>query len=512
MAERRLKLKLGLFVAGALAILAGLIVFFGRAPEIFSNKVHYAVLFPEAPGIGPGIPIRKSGVRIGEVTGLDLDPESGQVRVEIRVEKKFLPRKSEDAIITKGILSGDTAIDFVPRLGDDGQPVPRGETWPAGSDIPGLQPITPRSLLTPATGILANAQVSLDKISRAFEKLERLQTVQPKLERALDEASETFKTVRTLVPEAKKTLDKINNFLGVDIPMPNNGVVPANFVDDPRFLAGQPMPPVDQTNLKALVKDIQDVARSVKPAVEELRGMMKRLEPEATSTLKSARQTFDNVNEVLSPENRKQVTELLKNANAVALSIVRISAALNSILEGAEKSLKNIDTVISSAGLVITDVRAFTKPLAAKSEALVTGVTDSADQLNKALVEVRALIGTFSKGNGSIQKLLTEPGVYQNLDDAAGSLARVLGKAEKITRDLEVFADKIARRPELIGIGGAVRPSSGLKDAPGAPLPAYRPDWPPSTAVRPSTSGTQNWLPPANPNPYPPPVQGYPPR
>jgi len=228
--------------------------------------------------------------------------------------------------------------------------------------------------------------------------------------------------------------------------------------------------------------------------------------------------TFDNVNEVLSPENKKQVSELLKNANAVAISIVRISAALTSILEGAEKSLKNIDAVVSSAGLVITDVREFTKPLAAKSEALVTGVTDSADQLGKALVEVRTLLATFGKGNGSIQKLLTDPGVYQNLDDAAGSLARVMGKAEKITRDLEVFADKIARRPELIGIGGAVRPSSGLKDVPGTMMPAYRPDWPPSSSARPSNG--PNWLPPANQNPspnpnsnpYPPPVQGYPPR
>jgi hypothetical protein len=91
--------------------------------------------------------------------------------------------------------------------------------------------------------------------------------------------------------------------------------------------------------------------------------------------------------------------------------------------------------------------------------------------------------------------------VYQNLDDAAGSLARVMARAEKITRDLEVFADKIARRPELIGVGGAIRPSSGLKDLPGTALPSYRPDWPPATGARPNDP---NWLQP--------PVQGYPPR
>src|SRR5262245_59365474 len=105
MAERGMRLKLGLFVAGTLVVLAGLVLFFGRAPELFSNKARYSILFPEAPGIGPGTPIRKSGVRIGEVSDLDLDAETGLVRVHIRVDRKFLPRKSEDATITKALFS-----------------------------------------------------------------------------------------------------------------------------------------------------------------------------------------------------------------------------------------------------------------------------------------------------------------------------------------------------------------------------------------------------------------------
>jgi hypothetical protein len=51
MGERGMRLKLGAFIAGTLAVLAGLVVFFGRAPELFSNKARYDILFPEAPGI-----------------------------------------------------------------------------------------------------------------------------------------------------------------------------------------------------------------------------------------------------------------------------------------------------------------------------------------------------------------------------------------------------------------------------------------------------------------------------
>jgi ABC-type transporter Mla subunit MlaD len=486
MAERGVRLKLGAFVGGALVVLAGLVVFFGRAPELFSNKAPYTVLFSEAPGVGAGTPIRKSGVRVGEVTDLDLDPESGQVRVRIRVDRRFLPRRSEDAIITRAILSGDTAIDFVPRLTDEGVPVPRGEEYPPGSEILGLPPITPRSILTPASGVIANAQQSLDRMVRAFENLQRLEKLGPKLDVALDEFTALARDVRGLVPEARRTLLRIQNLIGGDLPEAAPGGA--------GFVAARAQ---DPPNLRALIADIQEFVRAVRPVVDDLRALVRKLEPEVTAAVRSARQTFDSVNDVLSPENRKQVTELLKNVNAVAVYIVRISGALSTLLAAAEKTIQNIDTQVTAAGAVVGDVRAITRPLAARSEAIVTSVTESAEQLGKALAEVRMLLQTFGRGNGSIQKLLTDPTVYQNLDDAAGSLARVLARAEKITRDLEVFADKIARRPELIGIGGAVHPSSGLKGSPTAPLPSYRPDWPPAIPARP---GALNWLePPTTP-------------
>src|SRR5579859_820123 len=129
MAERALRLRLGLFMGGSLIALTGLVVLFGGAPQLFSNDVRYGIIFPEAPGIGPGTPIRKSGVRIGEVTELELDPQTSQVRIQIRVDRKFLPRKNEEATITKGLLSGDAAIDFLPKLSEEGGPSQPGEIY-----------------------------------------------------------------------------------------------------------------------------------------------------------------------------------------------------------------------------------------------------------------------------------------------------------------------------------------------------------------------------------------------
>lgn len=493
MAERALRLRLGLFMGGSLIALAGLVVLFGGTPQLFSTKAKYAILFPEAPGIGPGTPLRKSGVRIGEVTALELDPDSGLVRVRVTVDRKYLPRQSEDANITRGLLSGDTAVDFLPRLNAEGKPVPREPEWPPGSDIPGVPPITPRSLLNPAQNALTNAQQQLDKIARTFERFEQ---AAPKLERAADEAADLFKEVRGFIPELRRTNQKLQNLIGADVPpAAPGGVVPVG------FMAAQP-DAVAEPNLRQLIREAQEAVRIVRPALEDFRAAMKRLEPDAAAAIKSARGAFDSVNELLSPENRKEVADLLKNLNAVSANIIKFAVSLNTVLDTADKTLKNIDSQVSQVGLVVGDVRAITKPLSARAEGLVASVTDSAGELNRLLVEIRALLGAFTKENGTVQKLISDPGLYRNIDDAAASLARILARSEKITRDLEVFADKVARRPELIGVGGALRPSAGLKELPGAP--SYRPDWPPAAGARPF--GGPDWLPPSDGPP--PPVRG----
>ena len=59
-----------------------------------------------------------------------------------------------------------------------------------------------------------------------------------------------------------------------------------------------------------------------------------------------------------------------------------------------------------------------------------------------------------------------DPELYNNLNDAACMLTRLMPRVDRILRDVEVFADKIARHPESLGVGGAINPSSGLKTVP----------------------------------------------
>lgn len=468
MTERNMRLKLGGFVAATLAILAGFIIAFGGTPRLFSNKAKYTLIFSEAPGIVEGTPIRKSGVRIGHVSTLDLDPESGLVRVGIEVEKKYIPRRSDDATITRGLLSGDTSVDFVPRLTENGQPISPSETYEPGSDITGLPPVTARSLLSQAQGFLPSSQQSLDRIVATFEKFEKLV---PKIERSLDEITGLAKDGRDFMPEVKKTNRMIQEFIGPAEPAP--AVAPPigqTFVSTMPVVPGTIVPPQllrqpnDQRTLRALVADTR-------------------------ATMASAKLTFDNLNDVLSAENRKQFGELTRNLVALSGNLVKLTSAIGGLIDQAERTVKSVNERVTQSEGILNDVRTLTKPLAEKADRMVGNLDLTLDQLAKGMTEIRVLTGNFGQTNGSFNKLFSDPMLYHNLNDAAVSLSRILCTGERIARNLEVFADKIARKPESIGVGGAIRPNSGLKDSPVAPLPSYRPDWPPAVPVTPTSRG-----------------------
>ena len=52
-----------------------------------------------------------------------------------------------------------------------------------------------------------------------------------------------------------------------------------------------------------------------------------------------------------------------------------------------------------------------------------------------------------------------------NLNLSASALTVLLNNLEPIARDVRVFSDKIARHPEILGVSGAMKGSSGLKEA-----------------------------------------------
>ena len=82
MTEQGMRFRIGLFVLAALVLLASLVTLFGSMPVLFKAQHEYTVTFKDAPGIGAGTPVRRSGVRIGEVKTIDC--LKGRVEADVR--------------------------------------------------------------------------------------------------------------------------------------------------------------------------------------------------------------------------------------------------------------------------------------------------------------------------------------------------------------------------------------------------------------------------------------------
>jgi phospholipid/cholesterol/gamma-HCH transport system substrate-binding protein len=459
MAERNLRVRLGAFVAFGVVGLTGLVLLFGGAPELFSSRAKYTVTFPEAPGVAVGTPVRKSGVRVGQVTTVSLDEDTNKVRVGLLMDGDFRPRPSDEATITRGLLSGDTALDFLPKTGADGGPAPKVDPYPVGSEIPGIPPISPRTLLSQTSEVIPATRESLIRLSTSFQRFEQ---TAPKAEKAFDEVAALARAGREVVPEFRQTNIRLQELIGAADP------------NDPRDAA--------TPTLRVALREVIDLLRAIRPAADEIAAVLKENGPEVNRTVQSVRRASDGVNDLLNPENRKTFASTLKNVEAGTADLTKTIRLAAILFDSFDKTLRELNGRLAQAEGVLANIDKATKPVAENADQIVRDVTTTvksvsatAADIQKLVADLRGLVEGGGKGDGTLQRVLGDPSLYNNLNDTVVQAARVLARAEKVTKDLEVFADKIARKPETLGLGGLRNPSTGLKDAPTAPLPYSTP-------------------------------------
>jgi phospholipid/cholesterol/gamma-HCH transport system substrate-binding protein len=413
MNEQSVRLRLGIFVLGALVLLAVLIMLFGGWGRFFQHYHHYTVTFPNAAGVGVGTPVRRSGVRIGEVESVELDNKTGLVRVGIKVSADHVVRKSDQPVIAHGLL-GDTTIDFVPRP-QGGQAADTGPV-PAGSTLQGSARPEAGNLAQQGAELVPAARDTLEEMRKSFERFNK---TLPVLDETLREYQALGKAVRDLVPEARRTND-----------------------------------------------EFQITARNWGKVAERMDVMLQTNEKKLTATLDRLDDAARRVAAMFSDENQKNLTETLKNARDSSTRLDSITRNTDELVKEGRKTVDQLNGSVAKMNEVLGNLEQATRPLAQRTDRITRNLDEAAEKLNLLLGDFWRGLG---RGDGTLQRLLTDPSLYNHLNEAACLVARGLPRLDRILSDLEVFADKLARHPEAIGLGGVLRPGSGLKDAPPNP-------------------------------------------
>lgn len=487
MNEQVVRFRIGVFVLSSAILLAALVMLFGRWPTLFKRPDHYTILFQNAPGVEEGTPVRRSGVRIGQVQSLELDDATGRVRAIIAIDRPHPLYVTDEAVLVHGILSGDTSIDFAParKLPQDGEP----SRLPPGAELVGGVQADVPTLLNQTSVMVPTAQEALNEIRTTLRRYEK---VAPMVEDALKQYTELGKSLNAATPDFREALKQ-----ATELSKTLNAA-------GPDFREGLKQYTEFGKLLNASGPDFRDTLKNVKEAVPEVRALVKtarELEPELRKTNEEVQlairnwgrvgervnvliesneakltDTVDRVNQaaqrvvnLLSDDNQKNINETLKNFNATSKNLDNLTRNFDDFLKEARLTTKKLDDTIAITEQVMVNLQKATKPIADRSENLMKNLEELTEGLNRALFDTRELLKVYVEGDGTIKRLLTDPSLYNNVNEAVCLLTRSLPRIDEILKNVEVFSDKLARHPESIGLGGAIRPSSGLKDSPFAP-------------------------------------------
>lgn len=407
MTERSLRFRVGLFVLVILCLLGGLVVLFGGYPTVLKRHQHYTVVLSDAAGLASGTPVRRSGVRIGEVQALRLDDASGRVLVGILVEQPHVLHKSDHVALVRSLIGGDATLDFTAEGDAAGQAPAEPDTEFVAQDQGRASPFLPQGELVPGL------QATMQEFNKSAQQINKLL---PEVQAALKEYRDLAKDAHALLPEVKKTND-----------------------------------------------EFQAAGRSWNKAGDNITAAV-------TSTQERLAKSFDNLNEAatrfgrtFSDENQRNLTEALKNFRAGTTTLEGVMKNLDDLAKDSRQTLQSVDQVFRILTAVVGNLDKASQPWAERSANIARNLDEGAVGFNRTFSDWRQLFRGLGDADGSLKMLLNDATLYHSLNDAACMLARILPRADRVLRDMEIFADKVARHPEILGATGLFQPSTGLK-------------------------------------------------
>ncbi len=355
MNDRVMQFRVGVVVL-ATAIIAGiLIVLFGDLPSLVQSTYPLKMSFTDARGIATGTPVRKNGILVGRVAGVELDARGG-VSVVADIDSHVPIYRDEQPRIASTIL-GDSEIQLVPGI------------------------------IRPPRQRIAADEVLPGAVSK--DPFEVFATLEPKLGSALESLSQASESVAKL----SANIDRI--MLGED---------------------------------------------------DAFGKMVRKTE----SALDSFSLAMNNINDVLGdPADRAKLKDTL--------------AALPDVMADVRKTVQGMGTTIDTADRNLRNLEGLTKPLGERGAGMVAQVDRTIGRLDETLQQAALFTKALNESQGTLGKLVRDPQVYNDLAQAAANVNGLTKELRPIVNDVRVFADKIARHPEQLGVRGALDRRPGLK-------------------------------------------------
>ena len=283
-------IRVGLLVAGALAVLMIFLFFIGSEQKIFARKNEYRVRLDTVSGLAEGNPVKLAGVTIGVVKDINLprDPKQKDVDITLLVDRKYAERIRTDSrarLKKLGLLAGDSYIDITPGS-------PRFDAMEPGSIIPAQRQTNVDQLISSGEDLVDNLVQISYSMKNILNRVDRGEGL-------IGELTSGPETKQRLTDTLLTTLNKINSALShIES---GRGLV-GKLVYDDKY--GEQL----SSQLQSTVASLQAVSMNVQHGLESGNGMIPAL--------------------LHDPEGKKKVFALVDNLNTTSENLSAFSKGL----------------------------------------------------------------------------------------------------------------------------------------------------------------------------------------
>ena len=369
--------SIGLVALVAFILLGALVVWFGEVRIALRPRREYYVTFTNALGAEPKAPVRRAGIRIGEISKVEYDEQRGLVVLTMTLEgDNQLRDGDEPRLRATSLLAGDTFLDIETRPDARGR-MDRAQI-PAGKTLEGRPPLD----LGPAA--------------------ETAQTLAPNANRTLDELQKTSKEWSQVGARANRILEQNE-------------------------------------------QEVNLILQQTRDSVERLNG------------------TLQAITDTLDPKMRQNLQKAVKNIADGSEDLRPLIADARASIRQISESTRNIAGTSGRLDDITANLQKATKPIADKAETTANNLEALTHNLALVSADAVTLVRQFKNNDGTLQRLMSDPKLYQNLDGSAQKLDGTLTQLQYMLADLRVFADKIARHPGELGVKGVLSRDAGTK-------------------------------------------------
>ena len=490
MDERVVQFKIGVMVLAILIITLNIVIlmwYFGEGANFFKHKETIHIKFDEAPGVVKKTPICVSGIAIGRVTDVELmkDGSGVMVTATIDADKDFVEGKQ--AWLSHSLLTNEAVIEF--RRANNGNSDYKDESRPATDS--GGRPLDapPAADHATATGSrvapiaeLPALPAEMPIILTAFQITETqaapAPTKLPAPGKPVDEGRPDHTFQGHVEPGVINAVDRFSqlDFKKAIDSLTNASTEVQKFMVRANIVLG---------NVGHDMDDLSDMAKDVRQFIKD---------PRLNGTLANMNDTFKKMDDAMNKftEDRDETgATTVEHVNRAAR---RIDELTRQVAE--QKDDEGLTTVdqFRRAAKGMGDLT----PLLAKFTGnLYQDMYEEKDEKGLNTIEHfrRAAIGMDDMVNnqsGSLFKMVHNPDLYDNLNNAAGNIKELTVQLQPVIHDARVFSDKIARHPETLGVRGAISPSLGTKGLPSLPPLGGSSGWSDDPSQTPPPNG-QPW-------------------